>query len=439
MDLKIPPQNLEAERAVLGSLLIDNSAFEKVGEFLKPSSFYDPRNSIIFNAILELSVQNKPIDALTLTDQLKRDKKFKQAGGSVYISEIVTSVPTSLNIEVYANIVHENEVRRELISLSAELDQKSRDEGEKVEDVIDTLEQGILDISKASGRSDFFNMNTLLELHMERADLYAKNPDALRGYPTGLKGVDKILGGLHKSDLIILAARPSVGKSAFAIHLARNIAVYEKKTVAIFSLEMPAIQVIERMLAQQSEIDMWNLKMGKLSEKDYKRLAVAHGELNEANLLVDETPGINMVQIRSKAKRLMIEKGLDMIIIDYLQLMQTREIENRAVAVGELSRSLKILARELNIPVIALSQLNRAVENRSERVPQLSDLRESGSIEQDADIVMFLSRESSGEEEGEQSGNTKVDLTIAKHRNGPIGKVSLEFVGRQQRFVDITQ
>lgn len=437
MDNKIPPQNLDAERALIGAILIDSFNLDKVSQIINQKSFYDPRNALIFNAIIELADQNKPIDALTLTDQLKKDKKFKQSGGAVYISEIITSVPSSLNIEEYATIVKENQIRRDLISISNSLETKARDEAEKVEDVIDSLEQDILDMSKTSGKNDFFDMNTLLELQMEKADLYAKNPDALRGLPSGLNSVDKLLGGLHKSDLIILAARPSVGKSAFAFHLARHAAVADKKTVAIFSLEMPALQVTERMLSQQSEIDMWNLRVGKLSEKDYKKLAMAHGILNESNILIDETPGINMLQIRSKAKRLKIEKGLDLIVIDYLQLMQTREIENRAVAVGEISRSLKILARELNIPILALSQLNRAVENRSERIPQLSDLRESGSIEQDADVVMFLSRESMSDEDEVNPASLKVDLTIAKHRNGPIGRTTLEFIGKQQRFVDI--
>lgn len=437
MEAKVPPQNLDAERALIGAILIDSISLDKISQIITPKSFYDPRNSLIYKAIIELADQNKPIDALTLTDQLKKDKKFKQSGGAVYISEIVASVPSSLNIEEYATIVKENQTRRELISISSTLEAKARDESEKVADVIDSLEQDILDISKSSGKNDFFDMNTLLELQMEKADLYAKNPDTLRGLPSGLNSVDKLLGGLHRSDLIILAARPSVGKSAFAFHLARHAAVADKKTVAIFSLEMPALQVAERMLSQQSEIDMWNLRVGKLTEKDYKKLAMAHGILNDSSILIDETPGINMLQIRSKAKRLMIEKGLDLIVIDYLQLMQTREIENRAVAVGEISRSLKILARELNIPILALSQLNRAVENRSERIPQLSDLRESGSIEQDADVVIFLSRESISEEDDVNPVSIKVDLTIAKHRNGPIGRTTLEFIGKQQRFVDI--
>lgn len=437
LETKVPPQNLDAERALIGAILIDSLSLDKISRVITPQSFYDPRNSLIFNAIIELADQNKPIDALTLTDQLKKDKKFKQSGGAVYISEIVASVPSSLNIEEYATIVKENQTRRELISISSTLEAMARDESEKLEDIINSLEQDILDITKSSGKNDFYDMKTLLEMQMEKADLYAKNPDSLRGLSTGLSSVDKLLGGLHKSDLIILAARPSVGKSAFAFHIARHAAVAEKKTVAIFSLEMPALQVTERMLSQQSEIDMWNLRVGKLTEKDYKKLAIAHGILNDSNILIDETPGINMLQIRSKAKRLMIEKGLDLIVIDYLQLMQTREIDNRAVAVGEISRSLKILARELNIPILALSQLNRAVENRSERIPQLSDLRESGSIEQDADVVIFLSREALSEDDEVNPASIKVDLTVAKHRNGPIGRSTLEFVSKQQRFVDI--
>lgn len=435
---RIPPQNLEAERAVIGAILIDDSSIDKISDVLEPSNFYDPKHEIIFSCILELYKTNTAIDVLTLTDQLKKIKKFKQVGGSVYLSEIVAGVPTSANIKHYADIVKEMATRRALISFGAKLDERARAEKEEVEEILDELESNILSLSQNTTEEDFFDTSTLIELQMQKADEYAKNPEGIRGIPCGLEGVDDLLGGFHRSDLIILAARPSVGKSAFAFNIARNAAVYEQKTVAIFSLEMPAVQVIERILSAEMEVDLWKLRMGKLSAEEYKKkYPKASGMLGDSNLMINDTPGINIAQLRSKARKLKMENDLDMIIVDYLQLMQARDIDNRAQAVGEISRSLKILARELDIPIITLSQLNRSIESRQDRVPQLSDLRESGSIEQDADVVMFLNREMSFEDEDESdSGRINVDLFVAKHRNGPVGKVGLEFEGAKQRFYD---
>ncbi|MCA9381254.1 replicative DNA helicase [Candidatus Dojkabacteria bacterium] len=433
---RIPPQNLEAERAVIGSVLIDNEVTDKVADVLKPEFFYDPKHQIIFEAMINLYRTSSPIDVLTLTAELKKTKKFKQIGGGVYLSEIISEVPTSANVGKYAEIVREMFIRRSLITFGAQLDEQSRNESESIEDILGGVEQHVVELSKDNTKQDFLDSATLLELQMKKADEYAKNPDALRGLPSGFRNVDKILGGFHTSDLVILAARPGTGKSAFAFNIARNVAVNEKKTVAIFSLEMPALQVMERMLSQQIQVDLWNIRMGKMTDQEFKRYPEGAGKLSEANILIDETPGISIMQLRSKARRLMLEKGLDMIIIDYLQLMQAREIENRAQAVGEMSRSLKILARELEIPVICLSQLNRAVENRSDRTPQLSDLRESGSIEQDADVVMFLNREAQVDDD-EEEDEPIIHFTVAKHRNGPIGSSKLKFIGSQQRYIEV--
>ncbi|MCA9386409.1 replicative DNA helicase [Candidatus Dojkabacteria bacterium] len=433
---RIPPQNLEAERAVIGSVLIDNEVTDKVADVLKPDFFYDPKHQLIFDAMMNLYRTNSPIDVLTLTAELKKTKKFKQVGGGVYLSEIISEVPTSANVSKYAEIVREMFIRRSLITFGAQLDEQSRNESESIEDILSGVEQHVVELSKDNTKQDFLDSATLLELQMQKADEYAKNPDALRGLPSGFRNVDKILGGFHTSDLVILAARPGTGKSAFAFNIARNVAVNEKKTVAIFSLEMPALQVMERMLAQQIQVDLWNIRMGKMTDQEFKRYPEGAGKLSESNILIDETPGITIMQLRSKARRLMLEKGLDMIIIDYLQLMQARDIENRAQAVGEMSRSLKILARELEIPVICLSQLNRAVENRSDRTPQLSDLRESGSIEQDADVVMFLNRESPTDDDDEDE-EPLIHFTVAKHRNGPIGGAKLKFIGAQQRYLEV--
>jgi replicative DNA helicase len=439
MDIRIPPQNIEAEKAVIGSILIDNESLNKVADILIPESFYEVRHQVVFEYMLILYKDSKPVDVLTLTAILKKQNKLKQIGGSAYLSEIISQVPTSANVVEYANIVKESYIRRKLIGFGAKLDESARKEDKQLEDVLDELETDLMSISISSATRDFYDASTLLELQMQKADEYAKNPGALRGLSTGLKSVDNILGGLHKSDLVILAARPSVGKSAFVFDLARHVAVNEKKSIAVFSLEMPAVQVIERMLAQQIKVNLWNLRMGQMSDEDYRRYSEGAGKLSDSKIFIDDTPGINIMQLRSKSRKLMIEHSLDLMVIDYLQLMQGHSnTDNRAQEIGEISRSLKILARELNIPVIALSQLNRAVENRQDRVPQLSDLRESGSIEQDADLVMFLSRDINPDEpQGEQTESIKVDLHIAKHRNGPIGRVPLMYFGPQTKFSDL--
>jgi replicative DNA helicase len=440
MELRVPPQNIEAEKAVIGSILIDDSSLNKVIDILNKDSFYDLRHGIIFENIVSLFNENKPVDVLTLTAGLKKQNKLKQAGGSAYLGELISQVPTSANIEEYANLVREASVRRQLIGFATKLDESARKEQRKLEEVLDELETNLLSISISNATKDFMDASSLVELHMQRADEYAKNPDALRGVATGIRPLDNILGGLHKSDLIVLAARPSVGKSAFAIDIARHISSHEKKTIAFFSLEMPAIQIFERMLAQQTGINLWTLRMGQIKDDQYAKYNEGVAKLADSKIFIDDTAGINIMQLRSKARKLMLENSLDLIVIDYLQLMQgNSSTDNRAQEIGEISRSLKILARELNIPVIALSQLNRAVENRQDRIPQLSDLRESGSIEQDADLVIFLSRDMNIEENPDNTSSSpiKVDVHIAKHRNGAIGKVNLNFYGTIQKFKEV--
>jgi replicative DNA helicase len=433
---RIPPHNIEAEQAILGAILIDSEILPKIIDQLDSKHFYEPKNRLIYEHVQELFSKNEAVDVLTLSASLKKKKKFEQAGGGKYIGELAAMVPTSANYEEYIKIIKENAHRRSLISFASKLDGFARQEDRELDDILNELESDLLSISQSSIKTDFLDSETLLEMQMQLADEYAKNPNALRGHGTGLKAVDQILGGLHKSDLIILAARPSVGKSAFAFDIARNVAVNERKNVAIFSLEMPAVQVITRMLAQQIEVSLWKLRMGGLKDSEFKKYNIGVAKLADSGIFIDDSAGLNIMQLRSKARKLMLEKKLDLIIIDYLQLMQGHSrIENRTQEIGEISRSLKILARELNIPIIALSQLNRAVENRGERIPQLSDLRESGSIEQDADIVIFLSRDVLADEDSEDQFK-KVDVFIAKHRNGPTGKVMLKFVGEYQKFYD---
>lgn len=436
-NFRVPPHNVEAEQAVLGAVLVDNAVLTKVIDSLKPNYFYDPKHRLIYEHITNLYHKNDAIDVLTLSSSLKKQKKFEQAGGTKYLAELAAVVPTSANIEDYANIVKEDASRRNLITFGAKLDEYARKQDVELEDIMDELESDLLALSQNSADTDFQHSEELLELQMKQADEFAKNPNAIRGYPTGIRPVDKVLGGLQKSDLVILAARPSVGKSAFAFDITRHIAVNEGKNVAIFSLEMPAVQVITRMLAQQIEVNLWKLRMGGLQDSEFKKYNVGVAKLADSGIYIDDTAGLNIMQLRSKARKLKIEKDLDMIVIDYLQLMQGHSrIENRTQEIGEISRSLKILARELDIPIIALSQLNRAVETRGERIPQLSDLRESGSIEQDADIVMFLSRDVMADEEDEERVKN-VDVSIAKHRNGPTGKVMLKFIGEYQKFYEV--
>ncbi len=436
MEDKTVPNNIEAEKAVIGSLLIDNNGISKVADLLIPESFYEIRHQVIFKSMLDLYREGKGIDVLTITTDLKKNKRIQQIGGAAYLSELVSVVPEILNIENYAHLVREAFIRRELIQLSRDINETSREEAKKLEDILDKIESKLFSISISSSDRDFFDTKTLLALQMQRADEYAKNPNGLRGMATGISSIDELTGGLHKSDLIILAARPSVGKSALAFDMARNIGT-SGKSVAIFSLEMPAVQVIERMLAQQSRINLWDLRMSQIKDSDYRRFNEAADKISKSKIFIDETPGINVMQLRSKARKLMMEENLDLIVIDYLQLMQGHgRNDSRAQEVGEISRSLKILARELNIPVIALSQLNRAVESRENRQPQLSDLRESGSIEQDADLVIFLARDINSEEieEREKNAPLKVDFYVAKHRNGPVGKLKLYFHPSHQKY-----
>lgn len=435
MAARVPPQNLDAERSVLGAILIDTEALSKVADILEPQSFYSPQHMLIYEAIIALYQQAKPLDVVTLTNQLKKVNKLDQAGGSAYLSELIASVPTSAHLTEYASIVRENSIRRNMISLAGKMDESARQELRKLDDILDEVETNLFSLAKDNTQKDFLTAAELIERHFEITEEYSRNPNALRGMPTGLRDIDGILGGLHRSDLIIVAARPSVGKSSFAMDIGRHAAVEDGKSVAIFSLEMPALQVMQRVLSQQINVSLWDIRMGQLTDAGYARLAEGADKLSRSRMFIDETPGLSAMQLRSKARKLMLEHGLDLIIIDYLQLMQGNgRTDNRVQEISEISRSLKLLARELEVPIVALAQLNRSVESRPDRTPQLSDLRDSGSIEQDADIVLFLSREKLFNPE---SNSDKADVFVAKHRNGAIGKVELRFVEENTKFVDI--
>lgn len=437
MAVKLPPQNIEAERSLLGAILIDKEAIIKIAEIVNPDSFYEPNHGIIYEACQKLFSNGRPIDVLTLTNELKKTDNLTRVGGSAYITELVSLVPTAANIEEYAHIIKENSLRRKLITLGASIGELAFNGEKEIEELMDDAEKRLFDITEDSVERDFVHVAKLLEETYTRAESLSQNPDKIRGIPTGFHSLDNILGGFQNSDLVILAARPSVGKTSLSLDLARHAATKEKRKVGFFSLEMSSMQLMDRLLAMQVGVGLWDLRMGKLADESFGQLAEAMGVLSESGLYIDDTPGLNIMEIRTKARRLKAESGLDMLFIDYLQLIEGRNKESRTQEVSEISRFLKSLARELNIPVIALSQLSRAVEQRTDRIPQLSDLRESGSIEQDADIVMFIHREELYNPETERKG--LADIVIAKHRNGPIGIVEVYFVREQARFRPIAK
>lgn len=423
---RVPPNNVEAERSILGAVLLDKEAVVKVAEFLRADHFYEPKHGLIYEAIMDLFDEGSPIDLVTLSDRLKSKKRLTQVGGRTYLAELVESVPTAAHAEEYAQIVKSLSMRRRLISAAARMDEIAYQEDQEVSKILDVSEQSLFSISQESLRSKFVHVRDLLKDAYERAESIDQKKDKLTGVPTGFKLLDSLLGGLQPSDLVILAARPSVGKTALALDIARHAAVVEKKKVAFFSLEMSDQQLMDRLLGMQARVPFWELRMGKLKDEAFERLADAMGQLAESELMIDDTPGQSVMEVRTKARRLQVERGIDLIVVDYLQLLHSRNLENRVQEVSEISAGMKTLARELKVPVLVLSQLSRAVESRSDRIPQLSDLRESGSIEQDADVVMFLHREEQYNPETENKGVS--DLIIAKHRNGPTGRYELAFV-----------
>ncbi len=427
---KLPPQNIEAEQSVLGSLLLDKDAIVKIAESLKPDHFYREQHAEIFRAILVLYEKRQPADLVTVTDILKKAGKLEIAGGSSYLTTLVNSVPTSAHIEHYSNIVKEAATKRALIGAAAKITEEAFRESVEIRDLLDLSEQNLFGISQDHLRQNFIPLKDALAESFDRLDELHRKGSGLRGVSTGFNELDKKLSGLQDSTLIILAARPSMGKSTLCMNIAQHLGVKEKIPVGVFSLEMSKEQLVDLMLASQSEVDAWKITTGNLKEDDFESLSEAMGELAEAPIYIDDTPGISIMEMRTKARRLQMEMGLKLLIVDYLQLIHGRNLENRVQEVSEISQALKNLARELKIPVLACSQLSRAVESRQAKIPQLSDLRESGGIEQDADVVMFLYREDSEDFEN-------VKLSIAKHRSGPLGDIDLKFKGERRRFFPI--
>jgi replicative DNA helicase len=432
-----PPHNLEAEQAVLGAILIDSDAIHRVMSLLKGEDFFGERHRWIWEAAIALAERRQAIDYVSLVDELERQRKLDEIGGSGYITSLINTVPTAAHVEHYARIVERTATLRRLIGAAGEIAGLAYgDEGE-LDDIIDQSEQAIFAVSQRKLQRDLVPISEFLHQVHENVDYMQEHKGEFIGVPTGFSALDTLLGGLQKSDLIIIAARPSIGKTSYALNLAQHAATHQpRKTVAIFSLEMAGEQIVQRLIANLTGIDGQKLRLGQLNDDEYDRMTEAIGRLSEAPIYIDDTPAASPNEIRSKSRRLYAERGLDMIIIDYLQLMRsTGRVENRVQEIAQISRSLKALARELKVPVIALSQLSRAVESRPDKRPQLSDLRESGSIEQDADVVMFLFREDAYDRATERPNI--MEIIVAKHRNGPTGSVELYFNRAQSRFADL--
>jgi replicative DNA helicase len=434
---KIPPQNLDAEMSLLGAVLIDEETLADISEHVTPRDFYDKRHAIIFDAMMRLYEKHKPVDLLTLTEELKRKKELETIGGSAYITELTNYVPTAAHAEAYAELVAQKAVRRRLIKASGDISELGYDEETSTQELLEQAEAQLFSVSDQSLKQDLVSLESILTESFDRMEELHRNKGSLRGVRTGYRDLDNMTAGLQRSDLIILAARPAMGKTTLVTNLAYNVATIAKQPVLFFSLEMSKEQLVDRMLADASGVDAWNIRTGNLSDEDFSKLSEAMGEMAEAPIFIDDTPGLSVLEMRTKARRASHEQPLGLIIIDYLQLMQGsgRGDGNRVQEVSEISRGLKLLARELNVPVIALSQLSRSVESRSPQVPMLSDLRESGSIEQDADIVMFIYREEYYNPETDRKQIT--DLIIAKHRNGPTGKIELFFHPERLRFMSL--
>lgn len=438
---RVPPQSLEAEQAVLGAMLIEREAISKVAEFLRKEDFYREAHRLIYNAALELFNKNEAVDLVTITEFLRKDDKLESAGGISYITSLANSVPTAANVVYHAKIVEEKSLLRQLINAATNIAGMGYEASEEVSEILDSAEKMILDVSNRKGGKEFTPIKSIIFDAFDRIQSLYESKGGLTGLPTGFKDLDRLTSGLQPSDLILVAARPSMGKTAFVLNIASHVAIREKKTVAFFSLEMSKEQLVQRMLCAEAPIDSQRLRVGDLEGKDWQKLVNAADRLSAAGIFIDDTPGITVMEMRSKARRLKIEHDLQLIIIDYLQLMQgsgkSKNSENRQQEISEISRSLKGLARELGVPVIALSQLSRSVESRQIKKPMLSDLRESGSLEQDADIVAFLYREDYYNPDTEKKNITEV--IIAKHRNGPVDTVQLFFHKQFTKFADLAR
>ncbi len=436
---RVPPHNVEAEQAVLGAMLIKKEAIAEAIEIVRPDDFYRDAHRIVFEAMLELFQKNEPVDIVTVTEQLKKNDLLEKAGGIAFITALDNAVPTAANVAYHAKIVEEKAQLRNLINAATEIAGTAYEDTEDMAEIMDRAEKRILDVASRENTGAFVPIKDIVMGTFQQIENRAKNSGALTGLPSGFIDLDRLTAGFQPSDLVLVAARPSMGKTAFTLNIATYVAVHERKPVAFFSLEMSKEQLVQRMLCAEGGIDSQRLRKGELDD-EWPKLVEAADRLSGAPIYIDDTPGITVMELRSKARRLKAEHGLDLVIIDYLQLMQGRggkSGDNRQQEISEISRSLKALARELSVPVIALSQLSRSVESRQIKRPMLSDLRESGSLEQDADIVMFLYREDYYTEETDKQNITEV--IIAKHRNGPVDKIDLFFQKEFTKFVNFSR
>ncbi|MEW6325629.1 MAG: replicative DNA helicase [Nitrospirota bacterium] len=432
---KMPPQNLEAEQSVLGSILLDNHALNRVLEFLSARDFYKDAHRRIFESMLELHERNEGIDLVTLTDVLNRRNDLERVGGPAYLTELVNVVPTAANVTHYAKIVHEKSLVRQLVQTATDIATRGYELNERIDDLLDYAEQKVFSISDSKISPSFYHVRDVVKDSFEMLEKRYEQKENVTGVPTGFDKLDSLTAGLHAGDLIIIAGRPGMGKTALALNIAQHAAINKRLLAAVFSLEMAREQLVIRMLCAEGQVDAHKLRSGYLGAADWPKLTAAAGRITEAPIFIDDTSALSVLELRAKARRLKREQGrLDLIIVDYLQLMRGRgEAENREREISEISRSLKALAKELRVPVIALSQLSRAVESRTERRPQLSDLRESGAIEQDADVVMFVYREELYRQTEEN--RNRATIIVSKQRNGPTGDVEVVFLKEFTRFV----
>ena len=435
---KLPPQHIEAEQSVLGGILIENEAINRVMEFLDAGDFYRDAHRKIFDALINLSERDEPADLITLTNELRKIDQLDSIGGASYLASLIDSVPTAANIEYYARIVKEKAILRKLIQTSTEIITQSYEDRGDVEGFLDEAERAIFEISEKRVRPSFYPIREIVKQSFTTIERLFKKKEAVTGVPSGFKELDRMTAGFQPSDLIIIAGRPSMGKTAFCLDVAEYAAIENKIPVAIFSLEMSKEQLVIRMLCSQANVEGTRLRTGYLTESDWPKLTIAAGNLSEAPIYIDDTAALSALELRAKARRLKSEYGLGMVIVDYLQLMKGRaRVESRQQEISEISRSLKALAKELNIPVIAVSQLSRKTEERTGNRPQLSDLRESGAIEQDADLILFIYRDEVYNRAEDNPNRGKAEVIIGKQRNGPIGKIDLAFLDKFTTFKDL--
>lgn len=438
--LETQPHSTDAEKTVLGALLLDPDAIIKISDFLTPEDFYDPTYKLIFSAIYQLHQNHEVIDFVTVSNKLAGNSKIDEVGGSSFLAALASDVPTSSHVYQYGQIVKTKSVHRRIIRAGDKIKALGYEENRNIPELLDEVEKSVFDISNLFMKDKFVHIRDILEMRYEKfAEMHeSEDEDAVKGVPSGFHALDAKLSGFQPSDLIIIAARPSMGKTSLALNIAQNAAIKSGKSVGIFSLEMSKEQLVDRLFASMLGVDSWKLQKGKLEDSDFQNMGPIMDELNKSKIFIDDSVASSIPELRAKARRLQMEHGLDLLVIDYMQLMSTGNQSyagNRVQEISEISRSLKQIGRELHVPVIALSQLSRAVENRPGNIPQLSDLRESGSIEQDADIVLMMYREDYYEEDSDRPGMT--DIYIRKHRNGPTGRIEMLFKKEQMRFYDV--